>query len=168
MLTVDDLHLAPGSLMLAEQVHCRGFVDQQMGSGDKVALVTTAACSTPQRASANTYGTRRPRNGQSARLSVHERQATSSADICIINIEAELMSQNDPVLELAVAGWCAGEHSPAIRRCRLHGAKPVDHRQPTSPWRRWARWKTSCAVCVSAGSQSDGLLRQGCVQDRHF
>ncbi len=100
VLTVDDLHLAPGNLMLAKQALSR-FIDQQMGSGDKVALVTTSGVlGLYQQFTTERDALKRAIN----RLSVRERQATSSADMPHITpYQAELIDQNDPeALELAV------------------------------------------------------------------
>lgn len=41
VLAIDDIHLSPASLMQARQALVK-FVDQQMGSGDQVAVVTTS------------------------------------------------------------------------------------------------------------------------------
>lgn len=100
VLAVDDLHLAPGSLMPAKQALLR-FVEQQLAGDDQIALVTTSgSLGMYQQFTTDRDAIKRAVN----RLSVRERQATSSSDIPRITpYQAELIEMNDrDALELAV------------------------------------------------------------------
>lgn len=100
VLAVDDLHLAPGSLMPAKQALLK-FVDQQLAGNDQIALVTTSgSLGMYQQFTTDRDAIRRAVN----RLNVRERQATSSSDIPRITpYQAELIEMNDrDALELAV------------------------------------------------------------------
>lgn len=100
VLAVDDFHLAPANLLNTRRVLLR-FIDQQMVSGDQVALATTSgALGLYQQFTAEREVLRRAIN----RLSVQERTVTSSGDIPHITpYQAELIEGNDrDALELPV------------------------------------------------------------------
>lgn len=115
VLAVDDLHLSPGSLMTARAALQR-FVEQQLASGDRAALVTTSGTlSQYQQFTTDRDVLRRAVN----RLSVRERTVTSGFDVPRITpYQAELIDNNDPdALELAVQ--------------ELMTAQRIDRRQAT-------------------------------------
>ncbi|MEO6727082.1 MAG: VWA domain-containing protein, partial [Blastocatellia bacterium] len=100
VLAVDDVHLAPGNLMFAKKA-LNKFLDQQVGTNDQVALVTTTgALGMYQQFTADREAMKRAVN----RLSPGERRATSQHDIPrITSYQAELIGNGDPdALELAV------------------------------------------------------------------
>ncbi len=100
VLAIDDLHLSAGSLMAAKQALLR-FVDQQMESGDRSALVTTSgALSQYQQFTDDREVLRRAIN----RLNLRERTVTTRYDVPRITpYQAELIDNNDPeALEIAV------------------------------------------------------------------
>lgn len=100
VLAIDDLHLAPGSLLPAKQALLR-FVEQQLGSDDQIALVTVSgALGMYQQFTNDREAIKRAIN----RLSVRERQATNPTDIPRITpYQAELIEMGDrDALELAV------------------------------------------------------------------
>jgi VWFA-related protein len=100
VLAVDDLHLAPENLLVAKRALHR-FIDQQMISGDQIALVTTSGTlGFFQQFTSDREVLRHAIN----RLSVQERKVTSSMDVpYITDYQAELIDLGDQdALELAV------------------------------------------------------------------
>ncbi len=100
VLAVDDVHLSAGNLMLAKKSLSK-FLEQQIGTTDQVALVTTTgALGMYQQFTSDREAMKRAVN----RLSPGEHRATSDHDIPrITSYQAELIGNNDPdALELAV------------------------------------------------------------------
>ncbi|MBL8206637.1 MAG: VWA domain-containing protein [Blastocatellia bacterium] len=100
VLAMDDIHLSPGTLMQARQSLLK-FVDQQVGSGDQVALITTSGqLGMFQQFTNDREALKRAIN----RLSAQERQVTNSFDVPRITpYQAELIDMGDQdALELAV------------------------------------------------------------------
>jgi len=100
VLAVDDVHLAPGNLMLAKKA-LNKFLDGQVGTNDQVALITTTgALGMYQQFTTDREAMKRA----VSRLAANERRATSQHDIPrITSYQAELIGNNDPdALELAV------------------------------------------------------------------
>ncbi len=100
VLAVDDLHLAPANLLNTRRVLLK-FIDQQMVSGDQVAVATTSgALGLYQQFTTEREVLRRAIN----RLSVQERTVTGSGDIPHITpYQAELIEGNDrDALELPI------------------------------------------------------------------
>jgi VWFA-related protein len=100
VLAIDDLHLSPGSLMQARQSLIR-FVEQQVGSGDQVALITTSGqLGMFQQFTNDRDILKRAIN----RLSAQERQVTNHFDVPrITSQQAEMIDMGDAdALELAV------------------------------------------------------------------
>ncbi len=109
IFAVDDLHLAPENLLVAKRALQR-FVDQQMISGDQIALVTTSGTlGFFQQFTSDREVLRHAIN----RLSVQERKVTSSLDVpYITDYQAELIDLGDQdALELAVQEILALEGS---------------------------------------------------------
>lgn len=100
VLAVDDIHLSPSSFMQARQSLLK-FVDQQMGSGDQVALITTSGqIGMFQQFTDNRDVLKRAIN----RLSVQERTVTNNFDVPRITpYQAELIDIGDQdALEMAI------------------------------------------------------------------
>lgn len=100
VLAVDDMHLAAGNLMQTKQA-LNKFIDQQVGTSDQLALVTTTgALGMYQQFTTDREAVKRAVN----RLFPAERKATSQFDVPRITpYQAELIDMNDPdALEIAV------------------------------------------------------------------
>ncbi|MBS1811548.1 MAG: VWA domain-containing protein [Acidobacteria bacterium] len=100
VLAIDDLHLSPATLMLARKALVK-FIDQQMGSGDQVALVTTSGqVGMFQQFTDDREVLKRAIN----RLSPQERTVTNNFDVPrITSYQAELIDMgNQDALEMAV------------------------------------------------------------------
>jgi VWFA-related protein len=115
VLAIDDLHLAPNSLMQARTALSK-FVDQQMGSGDQVALITTSGqVGMFQQFTDDRDVLKRAIN----RLSVQERTVTNNFDVPRITpYQAELIDMGDhDALEMAV--------QEVLRRQSFSGGAPA-------------------------------------------
>jgi VWFA-related protein len=100
VLAVDDVNLAPENLLLAKRVLLR-FIEQQMISGDQVAVVTTSgSIGLFQQFTTERAVLQRAIN----RLGVHQRTGASPFDNPYISdYQAELIDMGDPdALELAI------------------------------------------------------------------
>jgi VWFA-related protein len=100
VLAIDDVHLSPTSLLQSRQALIK-FVDQQVGSGDQVAVITTSGqLGMFQQFTNDRDILKRAIN----RLSVQERTVTSNFDVPRITPhQAELIDMGDhDALELAV------------------------------------------------------------------
>ena len=100
VLAIDDIHLSPSTLMQARKALLK-FVDQQVGSGDQVALMTTSGqLGMFQQFTNDRDVLKRAIN----RLSVQERTVTNNFDVPRITpYQAELIDMgNYDALELAV------------------------------------------------------------------
>jgi VWFA-related protein len=100
VLAIDDIHLSPSTMMLSRQSLIK-FVDQQVGSGDQVALITTSG----QLGLFQQFTNDRDVLKRAiTRLSAQERQVTNSFDVPRITPhQAELIDAGDyDALELAV------------------------------------------------------------------
>jgi VWFA-related protein len=100
VLAIDDFHLSPGSLLQTRQALLK-FVEQQVGSGDQVALITTSGqLGMFQQFTNDRDVLKRAIN----RLSAQERTATTHFDVPRITAhQAELIDMGDmDALELAV------------------------------------------------------------------
>lgn len=100
VLAVDDIHLKAGNMMLTKQTLTK-FIDQQLGSSDQVALVTTSGqVGMFQQFTTNHEALRRAVN----RLGVASRTVTNSSDVPRITpYQAELIDMGDAdALELPV------------------------------------------------------------------
>lgn len=100
VLAIDDLHLSAATLMQARQALLK-FVEQQVGSGDQVALMTTSG----QLGMFQQFTNDRDVLKRAIlRLSAQERQVTNSFDVPrITSHQAELIDMGNPdALELAV------------------------------------------------------------------
>ncbi|MFN7927545.1 MAG: VWA domain-containing protein, partial [Blastocatellia bacterium] len=100
VLAIDDIHLSAASLMQARQALVK-FVDQQMGSGDQVAVVTTSGqVGMFQQFTDDREVLKRAIN----RLNPRERTVTSNSDVPRITpSQAELIDRGDQeALEMAV------------------------------------------------------------------
>ena len=100
VLAVDDLHLSPGSLLVARQSLQR-FIDQQISLNDRTSLITTSGMLGQFQQFTNE---RELLRRAVSRLSVRERVASGALDTPRISpYQAELIDSNDPdSLELAV------------------------------------------------------------------
>jgi VWFA-related protein len=100
VLAIDDVHLSPSSLMQSRQALIK-FVEQQVGSGDQVAVITTSG----QLGMFQQFTNDRDILKRAIhRLSVQERTVTSNFDVPRITPhQAELIDMGDyDALELAV------------------------------------------------------------------
>ncbi len=100
VLAMDDIHLSPGTLLQVRQALLK-FVEQQVGSGDQVALMTTSGqLGMFQQFTNDRDVLKRAIN----RLSAQERQVTNNFDVPrITSYQAELIDLGDnDALELAV------------------------------------------------------------------
>ncbi len=111
VLAIDDLHLSASSLLQSRQALLK-FVDQQVGSGDQVALMTTSGqLGMFQQFTNDRDVLKRAIN----RLSVQERTVTNNFDVPRITpYQAELIDMgNQDALELAVQEILRQSPAPA-------------------------------------------------------
>jgi len=112
ILAVDDIHLVPENLILAKRALLR-FIDQQMASGDQVAVVTTSgALGFFQQFT----GERPVLERAIQRLTVQNRAVPRSLDVPrISDYQAELIDLGDhDALELAVQEILSQEGQPTV------------------------------------------------------